>query len=133
VEPRYPFLRRFLLERCRNREQVEPILSRRDLHESERTMIRWGRECVVRLLERFPELTAEQEERIAAQRTELEARDLPDGLPTAFSLWSPLVGWELDVKRREIRCTFETYEISSATAKFDFSRKRLETATLRLD
>jgi hypothetical protein len=133
VAPRYPFLRRFLLERCRNREAVEPALARHELHEAERAMIQWGRDSVVRLLEQFPDLGAEQEDRIPAQRDTLRTQDLPDGLPTAFSLWSPLVEWELDLKRREIRCTFETYEVSPDTSKFDFSRKRLATATLRID
>jgi hypothetical protein len=132
VPPRYPFLRRFLLERCANREQAERLLARRDLHDAERALIRWGKESLIALREQFPDLTREQEERAAAQRAELESHEVADGLPTAFSLWSPLVEWSLDMKRREVHCTFEAYAVDPSTSKLDFARKRLETATLRL-
>lgn len=132
AEPLYPFLRRFLLDRCANREQAERVLARRDLHEAEAALIRWGKESLLALRESFPDLTDEQQGRADAQRAELESRELADGLPTAFSLWSPLVEWTLDVRRREVRCTYEAYDVDPATSKFVFDRKRLEIATLRL-
>jgi hypothetical protein len=128
--PRFPFLRRFLLERCRNRDEVERIFARKAVHPVEEAMIRWGRESILTLLERFPDIEPGRAERAAEHRADLEAREFPDGLPTAFSLWSPLVEWELDARLREIRLVFETFVVDEATAKFDFARKRLETVTL---
>jgi len=129
--PRYPFLRRFLLERCANRDEAERALARSDLHEAEAALIRWGKESLVLLRERFPDLSPAQQAVTSEQRADLESRDLSDGLPTAFSLWSPLVEWTYDSKRREVRCTFESYETDPDTSTFEFHRKRLETVTLR--